>query len=250
VDWHAPASSQPILRHTTRKRRRSATLGRHAAARSVGRRRALLAWIRRIVGSQDVELVPLAVNVRRRARSGTCGSGRVGLASVTGQDQPGLALCTAWSRSRRRVSIPALMSVIVGGAGASPQVGREGPGTTTAHLGQPQARGSPAQQTRRAERVVAPAPWVPCCCADSQVVLRPAAGRVCATYSIEFVPLVQKTIVATSAGRLQQVAVAAPAVWLEQSGERERGLPSDVVLETEGPLEVPVLERPGLREQQ
>ena len=138
MDWHAPASSQPILRHTTRKRRRSATLGRHAAARSVGRRRALLAWIRRIVGSQDVELVPLAVNVRRRARSGTCGSGRVGLASVTGQDQPGLALCTAWSRSRRRVSIPALMSVIVGGGGCLTTGWQRGtwdndgaPGTTT-----------------------------------------------------------------------------------------------------------------------
>ena len=70
---------------------------------------------RRVVGSQDVELVPLAVNVRRRARSGTSGSGRVGLARLPAQDQPGLALCRARSQLRRRVSIPALRSVIVGG---------------------------------------------------------------------------------------------------------------------------------------
>ena len=70
---------------------------------------------RRVVGSQDVELVPLAVNVRRRARAGTSGSGRVGLARLPAQDQPGLALCRALSQSRRRVSIPAFRSVIVGG---------------------------------------------------------------------------------------------------------------------------------------
>src|SRR5664279_2365657 len=43
------------------------------------------------------------------------------------QDQPGLALRRAWSRSRRGVSIPALMSVIVGGRVPHHRLAERGP---------------------------------------------------------------------------------------------------------------------------
>src|SRR5664280_570206 len=111
---------------------------------------------RRVVGSQDVELVPLAVNVRRRARSGTSGSGRVGIGSATrpGSARAGVVSSTVTVTSASLHPRPQVSDCW--GAGASPQVGREGRSAYT----HPTADHTRHQAVRRAEPAAVTEPIV------------------------------------------------------------------------------------------
>ena len=88
--------------------------------------RALLTRLRRVIGGQDLQLV-LRGELRRRARSGTSGSGRSGSPSATCPASAATSRAVEGHRHVRDVSIPALGVSNSRGAGASGQLGREGP---------------------------------------------------------------------------------------------------------------------------